>query len=87
MIVNTPDDQDWRSIFSLLRKMEEPEVGGRADIPEELRSELERLARGEVAEADIPKICEKIVLFPAALKALARLLQEPGDSALDEKQP
>ena len=81
IIVNTPDDQNWRSIFSLLLKEQEPEIGGRASIPDELRSDLERLARGGVNEADIQNICGRIVLSPEALTTLARLLQDSSGSA------
>ena len=86
IIVNTPDDQYWRSIFSLLLKEEQPEVGGREGIPEELRSKLEQLAQGGVDEAEIQNICDRIVLFPDALSTLARLLRNAKGNASSEEE-
>ena len=84
--MNTPDDQYWRSIFSLLLKEQQPEVGGREGIPEELRSKLEQLAQGGFDKAEIQNICERIVLLPDALSTLARLLRDAKGNASSEKE-
>jgi hypothetical protein len=82
--VNTPDDTNWRAIFSLLLEEQQPEVGGRECLPAELQSKLERLARGEADEAEIQNLCEQIVLSPDALTSLARLLRNSKGKALPE---
>ena len=79
--VNTPDDQNWRDIFSLLREELEPEISGRAGVPEELRGELVRMAQGKLNEAAIKKLCEKIVNAPESLVTLAHLLENSGVGA------
>ncbi len=85
--MNTPDDPNWRSIFSVLLQEQLPEIGGRVGIPEKLRDDLERLARGELDEAKIQKICEEIILSPEALTTLAVLIQDSKDSASTDENP
>jgi len=73
-------DQSWRSILTDLLQRQEPEVSGRADIPDELKSDLKRLARGECDEPDIQKICEKVAGSIEALRLLAGMLRDTGES-------
>ncbi len=85
-MVNDPD-QSWRSILTALLQSQEPEVSGRADIPEELKSDLKRLARGKCDEREIQKICEKVVGSVETLRLLARLLRDAGESPSNLKNP
>jgi hypothetical protein len=76
-------EESWRSIMGLLLEMQEPEVSGRSSDPDDLRDDLEQLARGEFDEAEIRKLCDKIVLSPEALKVLARLLRASKNGSPD----
>jgi hypothetical protein len=78
--VNTPDDKNWKSVFSVILEEYEGEVGGRTSaIPDELRQKLERMAKGEFNEETVQKLCEEIADSTEALQALARLLKEHGN--------
>jgi hypothetical protein len=86
-IIVNDSEQSWRSILTALLQRQEPEVSGRADIPEELRRELKKLARGECAERDIQQICEKVAGSLEALRLLAGLLRESEENPSNLKNP
>jgi hypothetical protein len=83
--VNSLDDQNFRLVFSSLLKHQEPQVGGRTGLSDDLLSDLKRLAGGEVDEKELKSICNKIALSPEALRAFANLLKDSANSTADER--
>jgi hypothetical protein len=85
-MVNDPDPS-WRSILTALLQRQEPEVSGRADIPDDLKSDLKRLAGGKCDERERQKICEKVVGSVESLRLLARMLRDDDESPSNLENP
>ena len=85
--VNPDDDRPWQTIFALLKKWSEPEVGGRAGLSEESRKQMEAFARGELREEEIRRLCQEIVQSPEALDFLAAMLKKGETDGSAEVTP